>query len=75
MNKGKNTHSNFSAWFFVGLLYLLALSACGQPGPLYLPNNKPPIYVEPEPVPETKVKEKNSGAQTLPEEPKPEKTE
>ncbi len=28
-------------------LYLL-LSACGQPGPLYLPTDKPPVYVPPE---------------------------
>lgn len=41
------------AWLLVSLM----LSACGQPGPLYLPSSKPPIYVEPEP--ETKSTEPN----------------
>lgn len=27
---------------------MMALSACGQPGPLYLPADKPPVYVPPE---------------------------
>lgn len=26
---------------------ILLLSGCGQPGPLYLPGQKPPIHVEP----------------------------
>lgn len=37
------------------LLFLLitpVLTNCGQPGPLYLPTEKPPIHVEPEPQPE-----------------------
>lgn len=33
-------------------LLCLLLSGCGQPGPLYLPTNKPPIYVEPDAEPE-----------------------
>jgi predicted small lipoprotein YifL len=28
-------------------LTALLLTACGQVGPLYLPNQKPPIYVPP----------------------------
>lgn len=31
---------------FIGLV--LVLTACGQPGPLYLPTDKPPVYVPPE---------------------------
>lgn len=37
------------------LLFLLLIpmvTSCGQPGPLYLPTEKPPIHVEPEPEPE-----------------------
>lgn len=26
----------------------LSIAACGQPGPLYLPTDKPPVYVPPE---------------------------
>jgi predicted small lipoprotein YifL len=33
----------------LALLLFTFLTACGQPGPLYLPTDKPPIYVEPEP--------------------------
>jgi predicted small lipoprotein YifL len=32
---------------FIFLLFT-ALSACGQPGPLYLPGTTPPFYVPPE---------------------------
>ncbi|WP_411725289.1 LPS translocon maturation chaperone LptM [Methyloglobulus sp.] len=42
---------------FALFLLCLVLPGCGQPGPLYLPSDKPPIYVEPEPAPETKDKE------------------
>jgi predicted small lipoprotein YifL len=35
-------------------LVCLLLSGCGQPGPLYLPTNKPPVYVEPDAELETK---------------------
>jgi predicted small lipoprotein YifL len=35
-------------------LFCLLLVGCGQPGPLYLPTNKPPIYVEPDVEPEVK---------------------
>ncbi len=38
----------------ITLLLLGLLSACGQPGPLYLPTDKPPIYVEPDEKPEAK---------------------
>jgi predicted small lipoprotein YifL len=34
---------------FTLVLLSLILSACGQPGPLYLPTDKPPIYAEPDP--------------------------
>jgi predicted small lipoprotein YifL len=33
-------------WLMVSAILLL--NACGQPGPLYLPSQKPPIHVEPE---------------------------
>jgi len=39
---------------FYKLLLLLplapVLAGCGQPGPLYLPGQKAPIHVEPEPA-------------------------
>lgn len=44
------------------LIQLLAsgLTACGQPGPLYLPGQAPPIHVEPEQAPKPEPKtEKN----------------
>jgi len=46
------------------LLLLLLLHAglmgCGQPGPLYLPDQAAPIHVEPEPAPKPESKpEKN----------------
>lgn len=47
INAMKNT--GFALYFVLSLL-----SGCGQPGPLYLPTNKPPMYVEPEAEPETK---------------------
>ncbi|MDD5460281.1 MAG: lipoprotein [Methylococcales bacterium] len=37
---------------FLFLAAYSALTACGQPGPLYLPGTAPPIHVEPEPKPE-----------------------
>lgn len=36
------------------LMISLFLTACGQIGPLYLPNQKPPVYV-PKPKKETKT--------------------
>lgn len=43
---------------FALFLFASILSGCGQPGPLYLPTDKPPIYVEPDTEPEAKqVKE------------------
>jgi len=30
---------------FTVLLPILLISACGQPGPLYLPGDEPPIHV------------------------------
>ena len=39
---------------FVYLLGIIFLSGCGQMGPLYLPNQKPPVYV-PKPKKETKT--------------------
>ena len=35
-------------------LLLGLLSACGQPGPLYLPSDKPPVYVALDEKPEAK---------------------
>ena len=32
----------------ISLLLLGLLSACGQPGPLYLPTDKPPVTVAPD---------------------------
>jgi predicted small lipoprotein YifL len=57
------------------------LSACGQPGPLYLPGTKPPFYVPPETNEETRKTEppelKNTGktGQPEPAEAKPESTQ
>jgi predicted small lipoprotein YifL len=42
---------------FTLLSFCLLVSGCGQPGPLYLPTDKPPIYVEPDSEPETKESE------------------
>jgi predicted small lipoprotein YifL len=45
---------------FYHLLFILILpliQGCGQPGPLYLPTEKPPIHVEPEPEPEPETDE------------------
>jgi predicted small lipoprotein YifL len=47
INAMKNT--GFALYFVLSLL-----SGCGQPGSLYLPTSKPPMYVEPEAEPETK---------------------
>lgn len=33
-------------------LFCLVVTGCGQTGPLYLPGQKPPVYVHPEPIPE-----------------------
>lgn len=42
------------------LLGACLMSACGQPGPLYLPGTKPPFYVPTEPEPEkTKASEQD----------------
>jgi predicted small lipoprotein YifL len=45
---------------FTLLLLSLALSGCGQPGPLYLPGTKPPFYVPPEEITEPEAKEKET---------------
>lgn len=39
----------------ITLLLLGLLSACGQPGPLYLPTDKPPVYVAPDKEAKTKA--------------------
>jgi len=54
---------------FVLLLTGLILSGCGQPGPLYLPGDKPPIYVPPEAQPETKTEPKPAPTPQLPPHP------
>ena len=41
---------SYLALFLIGSI----LTGCGQPGPLYLPTDKPPIYVEPDEKPEAK---------------------
>jgi predicted small lipoprotein YifL len=76
MNKLKTGCSNFILRLFVALPGLLMLSACGQPGPLYLPSSKPPIYVQPEPIPEPEAKEidKNSEAKQQPDNKEPAET-
>jgi predicted small lipoprotein YifL len=51
---------------FALFLLCLALSACGQPGPLYLPTDKPPIYVEPDVEPETKDTEPKQATKPEP---------
>jgi predicted small lipoprotein YifL len=43
------------------------VTACGQPGPLYLPTDKPPIYVEPDAEAETKDAEKQPVSPPQPE--------
>jgi predicted small lipoprotein YifL len=55
------------------LLSFIALTGCGQVGPLYLPGTPPPIHVEPEPKPEAKkpAPEQKTPAETPSE---PEKT-
>lgn len=57
---------------FVLLLLGLTLAGCGQPGPLYLPSAKPPIYVEPEPETESnKEPKKETEKDTKPAPPQP----
>jgi predicted small lipoprotein YifL len=48
----------------ISLLLLGLLSACGQPGPLYLPTAKPPVYVAPDK--EAKTKEETPKAESGP---------
>lgn len=48
----------------ITLLLLGLLSACGQPGPLYLPTDKPPVYVAPDK--EAKAKEETPKAESTP---------
>lgn len=48
-------------YLLILLLPLLAfLSGCGQPGPLYLPGQKAPIHVEPEPAANPEPKPENN---------------
>jgi predicted small lipoprotein YifL len=58
INAMKNT--GFALYFVLSLL-----SGCGQPGPLYLPTSKPPMYVEPEP----ETKDAASKQETKPQPP------
>ncbi len=52
----KLTHSGL-------LLSVFLLSACGQPGPLYLPTDKAPIYVPPEEQTKEEAETKSDAAQ------------
>jgi predicted small lipoprotein YifL len=52
---------------FAILFSSLMVTACGQPGPLYLPTDKPPIYVEPDAEAETKDAEKQPVSPPQPE--------
>lgn len=36
----------YKCWTIGAMTFFLF--GCGQPGPLYLPKNKPPVYVPPE---------------------------
>lgn len=45
------------------VIYFL-VSACGQPGPLYLPTDKPPVYVPPEA--QTNEEQINKAAEVKP---------
>ncbi len=49
------------------VLLVLVLPACGQPGPLYLPKDKPKVTDEP--VTETKETEDKKDKATTPESP------
>jgi predicted small lipoprotein YifL len=51
---------------FALFLVCLMVSACGQPGPLYLPTDKPPIYVEPDAETETKGAEPKQATKPEP---------
>jgi predicted small lipoprotein YifL len=42
------------------LLLIPVIAGCGQPGPLYLPNQAAPIHVEPEAAPEPESKQEKS---------------
>jgi predicted small lipoprotein YifL len=48
----------------ITFLLLGLLSACGQPGPLYLPTDKPPVYVAPDK--ESKAQEEAPKAESDP---------
>ena len=67
----KKTPKKFPFLFSV-FATVSVLSACGQPGPLYLPTDKPPIYVAPteSTQQETESKPEQEKATTSP--PKPE---
>ena len=39
-------------------MLILIISGCGQPGPLYLPKDKPPVYVAPDPKTESSPEDK-----------------
>jgi predicted small lipoprotein YifL len=43
--------------------WVIALIGCGQPGPLYLPTDKPPVYVPPEELTKEEAETKTDDAQ------------
>lgn len=42
---------------------VIALISCGQPGPLYLPTDKPPVYVPPEELSNEEAETKSDDTQ------------
>jgi predicted small lipoprotein YifL len=48
-------------------IVVVVLSGCGQPGPLYLPKDQPPVYAKPEPKVEGKNEETAPKAPDAPE--------
>ncbi len=63
-------NTRIAAMKYLGLipvLLMLVLTACGQPGPLYLPKDRPKVYDEP--VTETKETQDKKDKAAKPESP------
>jgi predicted small lipoprotein YifL len=56
-----NKYCNRMKLTLVYLICVMILTGCGQPGPLYLPTDKPPVYVEPEAENKAKDEAKESN--------------
>lgn len=52
--------------YYCLLMLVMALSACGQTGPLYLPKDAPKVYDEPTTTPEEGKKEKKAEPEPPP---------